>query len=308
MVESPLMGELGRLASEAANPASADIDLLPTAAMLERINAEDARVAPAVAAVLPQIAQAVEAIAAALRAGGRLVYVGAGTSGRLGVLDASECPPTFSTAPGQVLGLIAGGDRALRTAVEGAEDDPAAGAAAVEGAGVGGRDVVVGIAASGRTPFVLGALRAARAAGAVTVALTCNPGSALAAEAGIEIAPPVGPEVIAGSTRMKAGTAQKLVLNMLSTGAMIRLGRVHGNLMVELQATNAKLTARAARIVMAATGCDAGTAQAILADTGGEVKLAILMLLTGLEEEPAREALAGAGGVLRRALADTAPG
>lgn len=297
-----LLSELDSLVSEGRNPRSADIDLLPTPELLARINAEDATVAAAVAAVLPEIAQAVDRITRAFREGGRLVYVGAGTSGRLGVLDASECPPTFGVPEGMVVGLIAGGDHALRHAMEGAEDDEAAAAAQLDAIRLGARDVVVGLTVSGRTPYVLSALRHAREAGAATVAVSCNPASAAAALAGIAISPVVGPEVLTGSTRLKSGTAQKLVLNMLTTASMIRLGKAYGNLMVDLRATNDKLAARALRIVMQATGCGAAEGEAALARAGQEVKLAILTLLTGEAVEAARARLAAAEGVLRAAL------
>lgn len=293
--------QIAHLVSEARNPASMEIDRLDTAAMLAVINREDHEVAPAIGRVLPQIALAVDAIAGALHAGGRLIYVGAGTSGRLGVLDASECPPTFGVSEGVVVGLIAGGARALTHAVEGAEDDAAQGAADLAALALTPNDIVVGIAASGRTPYVLGALSHARASGCRTVALTCNPGSALAALADIAIEPSVGPEVLTGSTRMKSGTAQKLVLNMLSTGTMIRIGKTFGNLMIDIQPGNRKLAARAARIVAEATGCTPERAETLLAHAGA-VKTAILMELAGIDAETASQRLARAGGVLRAAL------
>lgn len=298
-----LLSELDQLVSEGRNPRTPDLDLLPLPELLSRMNAEDAAVPAAVAAELPQIARAVEAIAAAFRAGGRLVYAGAGTSGRLGVLDASECPPTFGVPEAMVVGLIAGGDHALRHAMEGAEDDAAAAAADLRAIALSARDVLVGITVSGRTPYVLGALRHGRAVGAVTVALSCNPGSAVADLAEIAISPVVGPEVLTGSTRLKSGTAQKLVLNMLTTASMIRIGKAYGNLMVDLRVTNDKLAARATRIVMQATGCTATEAQEALAAAGGQVKPAILILLTGLAPDAASARLEAAGGVLRAALA-----
>ena len=303
MSGDPLLAELGGLVSERRNPRTADIDLLPTADMLALISHEDAEAVAAVRAVIPEIARAVDRIAAAFRAGGRLVYMGAGTSGRLGVLDASECPPTFGVPNTMVVGLIAGGEAALRNPVEHAEDDPELGVAALDGIGVEARDVVVGVTVSGRTPYVLGGLQRARAAGAATVALTCNPGSAVAAIADIAISPVVGPEALAGSTRMKSGTAQKLVLNMLSTGAMIRIGKTYGNLMVDMRPTNRKLAARAARMVAEVTGCSPDEARNALALTANDVKLAILIVLTGLEPDAARRALAAAGGFLRKAVA-----
>jgi N-acetylmuramic acid 6-phosphate etherase len=294
---------MDRMLTEAPNPASAQIDRLPTLRMLQLINREDARVPKAVAKELPHIAGAVDAIAARLQAGGRLIYVGAGTSGRLGVLDASECSPTFGTPPGLVVGVIAGGDRALREAVEGAEDSEEAGHADLALLAVTGHDAVVGLAASGSTPYVLGALAEARARGALTVAVSCNPDTPIAALADISIAPIVGPEVISGSTRMKAGTAQKLVLNMLSTGTMIRLGKTYGNLMVDLQATNAKLRRRAQHIVAQATGLPAAEAATLLQECGGEVKTAIVSHLARVTPAEARARLEAAGGRVREALA-----
>ena len=289
--------------TEARNPATADIDTLSTLQMVRLINDEDARVAPAVAAEAPAIAAAIDAIAARLAGGGRLIYAGAGTSGRLGVLDASECPPTFSAPPGLVVGLIAGGERALTHSIEGAEDDPAAGERDLVALDVSPLDAVVGIAASGRTPYVLGALQAARRRGALTVSLACNHPSPMAALAAISIAPLVGPEVIAGSTRLKAGTAQKMVLNLLSTGVMIRLGKTFGNLMVDVQASNSKLRVRARRIVAEACGLSPEDAAALLEGCGGEVKTAIVSGLAGIAPDEARRRLAAAGGVVRRALA-----
>ena len=293
---------LDRLTTEAINPALADIDALDTQSRLRLMNREDARVADAVALEIPQIVRAALLAARSLRAGGRLVYIGAGTSGRLGVLDASECPPTFGVPPGLVVGIIAGGDGAMFQAVEGAEDDPDLGAAAVIDADISERDTVVGVTASGRTPFVLGALRQAKKRGASTVALTNNRPSEVEAVAQVTIAPLVGPEVLAGSTRLKAGTAQKMVMNMISTEAMVETGKTYGNLMVDVQATNAKLRARAARIIAQITGLDLDRAQTALYDADGSAKLAILMVQTGQTLEEARLTLAQAGGFLRRAL------
>lgn len=304
MQHHDLLNDLARLASEGRNPDTLDIDLKSTLDIVTTINAQDQRVPEAVARVLPEIAAAVDLIVAALRRGGRLVYLGAGTSGRLGVLDASECPPTFSVPAGMVVGLIAGGEAAMFRAQEGAEDDAARGEQDLRDIDLSDKDVVVGIAASGRTPYVLGGLRYARALGAGTVALACNPGSLIGREAAIAIEPEVGPEVITGSTRLKSGTAQKLVLNMLSTASMIRLGKVYQNLMVDLNASNKKLEARAIRIVMQATGTDEGTAARALDDADREVKLAILMLLSGLGKAEARARLQRGQGVLRRALED----
>ncbi|WP_127904025.1 N-acetylmuramic acid 6-phosphate etherase [Solirhodobacter olei] len=297
-----LLSELESLVSEERNPRTEDIDLLPTRELLARMNEEDARVPAAVAAVLPQISEAVERITNAFRVGGRLIYIGAGTSGRLGILDASECPPTFGVPEGMVVGLIAGGDHALRHAMEGAEDEVESARNDLDRIGVSDRDVVVGISVSGRTPYVLGALKEGRQRGAATVSISCNPGSAADALADIAIAPVVGPEVLTGSTRLKSGTAQKLVLNMLTTASMIRIGKAYGNLMVDLRVTNDKLAARATRIVMQATGCSMADAEAALEASQQEVKLAILMLLTGDDARAARARLDAAGGVLRSAL------
>jgi N-acetylmuramic acid 6-phosphate etherase len=298
-----LHDQLQQLVSEGRNPRTTDIDLMSSLEMVTRINDEDRGVADAVQQTLPQVAQAVDAIVTAFNAGGRLVYIGAGTSGRLGVLDASECPPTFGVPPTMVVGLIAGGLDALVNASEGAEDRADAGAADLAAIGFSARDVVVGIAVSGRTPYVIGALKHAKALGARTVALTCNPDSPIARMADISIAPLVGPEVITGSTRLKSGTAQKLVLNMLSTASMVRIGKTYGNLMVDMIASNGKLVARAARVVAEATGRSIAEAEAALATAGNDSKLAILMLLTGTDSETGRKTLAEAGGVLRRAVA-----
>lgn len=297
-----LLSELQGLVSEERNPRTMGIDMMTTAEILALINNEDRIVPDAVGRVLPQVAQAVDAIVAAFLSGGRLVYVGAGTSGRLGVLDASECPPTFGVPPDMIVGVIAGGRDALVRAIEGAEDDSDGGAADLRGIGLTARDVVVGIAVSGRTPYVIGALTYARSVGAVTLGLTCNPDAAIARMADISIAPVVGPEFLTGSTRLKSGTAQKLVLNMLTTASMIRMGKTYQNLMVDLNASNGKLLARAVRIVMQATECKAADAQQALARTGNDVKLAILTLLTGKSVDGAREAIRDAGGFLRRAL------
>lgn len=288
--------------SERRNPGSTDIDLMSSAEIVACMNTEDRTVADAVAAEAPAIAAAVDRIVAAFEAGGRLVYIGAGTSGRLGVLDASECPPTFSVPPGMVVGIIAGGDRALRTSVEAAEDDEATGAADLDAIDLTPRDVVVGIAVSGRTPYVVGALRHAKALGASTVALSCNPGSLIASIADIAIAPVVGPEVVAGSTRLKSGTAQKMVLNMLSTASMIRIGKTWGNLMVDVTISNRKLADRAEGILREATGCDAGEARRLLRESGGSVKLAILMQITGKAADAARADLEAERGFLRKAI------
>jgi len=298
-----VISELEHLISEERNPNSMEIDLLPTAEVLRAINCEDRSVPDAVGKVITEIARAVDRIVDAFGNGGRLIYLGAGTSGRLGVLDAAECPPTFGVPADMVIGLIAGGADALARAAEGAEDDREEGAAALKGVGLTQKDVVVGIAASGRTPYVVGGLTYAKALGATTIALSCNQDSAIARIADIAILPVVGPEVLAGSTRLKSGTAQKLVLNMLTTASMIRLGKCYQNLMVDLSPTNVKLIARATRIVMLATGCAAEQAEEALKRTDNDVKLAILMTVTGMPIEEAKLALRSAGGFLRKAIA-----
>ncbi|MEU6482489.1 N-acetylmuramic acid 6-phosphate etherase [Streptomyces sp. NPDC046887] len=294
--------ELASLATEAFRPELAEIDTLPTAEIARLMNAGDQSVPAAVADQLPRIAAAIDAIAERMARGGRLVYAGAGTAGRLGVLDASECPPTFNTASGQVVGLIAGGPIAMVEAVEGAEDSAALAEADLAALGIGPDDTVVGVSASGRTPYAIGAVEHARARGALTVGLSCNPGSALAAAAehGIEVV--TGPELITGSTRLKAGTAQKLVLNMVSTITMIRLGKTYGNLMVDVRASNEKLRARSHRIVALATGAPDAEIEAALDATDGEVKQAILTLLAGVDADTAAGLLTKSGGHLRAAL------
>lgn len=294
--------DLSQMITEGRNPASQNIDELSTEAMLRVINDEDKKVALAVEAIVPQIAEAVDAICAAFQAGGRLIYCGAGTSGRLGILDASECPPTFGTPREQVIGLIAGGHPAILQAVENAEDNREQGAQDLKDIHFSRRDVLVGIAASGRTPYVLGALAYANELGATTVALTCNPGSAMSQVAAIALTPVVGPEVVTGSSRMKAGTAQKLVLNMLTTGSMIRSGKVYGNLMVDVEATNQKLVQRQVNIVMQATDCDDTTARAALSACGGHCKTAILMVLADLDANTAKTLLSQHQGFIRQAL------
>ena len=286
------------LQTEQVNPNTRQIDQLPTLDALRLINAEDATVAAAVEAALPDIAQAVDAIAERLRAGGRLIYVGAGTSGRLGVLDAVECVPTFGTPPELVQGLIAGGLPALTQAAEGAEDDRTAGHDELLALAVSAADAVVGIAASGRTPYVLGALDAAREVGALRIGIACNTPAPLLDAAEIAIAAIVGPEVIAGSTRLKAGTAQKLILNMISTATMIRLGKVYGNRMVDVKVTNQKLAARARRLVVEIAGIDEDEAARLLAQTGNRVKPAVVMALLGLSADAAQARLDTAQGVL----------
>jgi N-acetylmuramic acid 6-phosphate etherase len=268
---------LENLLTEQVNPASARIDALPTEQILEVINAEDRKVADAVAQVIPAIARAVDSIVEAMQAGGRLFYIGAGTSGRLGVLDAAECPPTFNAGPEMVQGIMAGGERALAHATETTEDDPAIGARDLRERGFTGRDVLVGIAASGRTPYVLGGIAEARRLGAVTAGISCTPDSELARAVQIAITPLTGPEVVAGSTRMKAGTATKLVLNMISTAVFVRLGYVYGNLMVNVQPKNSKLRDRAQRIIAQATGVGYDAAGDLLKAAGDNVSKAIKM-------------------------------
>lgn len=294
--------DLSQMITEGRNPASQNIDELSTEAMLRVINDEDKKVALAVEAIVPQIAAAVDAICAAFQAGGRLIYCGAGTSGRLGILDASECPPTFGTPREQVIGLIAGGHTAILQAVENAEDNREQGAQDLKDIRFSRHDVLVGIAASGRTPYVLGALAYANELGATTVSLTCNPGSAMSQVAAIALTPVVGSEVVTGSSRMKAGTAQKLVLNMLTTGSMIRSGKVYGNLMVDVEATNQKLVQRQVNIVMQATDCDETTASAALTACGGHCKTAILMVLADLAADEAKALLSQHQGFIRQAL------
>jgi N-acetylmuramic acid 6-phosphate etherase len=289
--------DLASLTTEARNPHSTNIDRLPTLEMLTLINDEDRSVPLAVAKELPQIARAVDEIAARFERGGRLFYIGAGTSGRLGVLDASECPPTFSVPPTLVQGLIAGGDSALRKSSERAEDSGEQGAIDLAAAGFTREDTLVGIAASGRTPYVLGAMEHAKKIGALVVSLTCVPASEMAALADIAIAPVTGPEVVTGSTRLKAGTATKLVLNMLSTGVMIRTGAVYSNLMVNVKPTNTKLIDRAERIIAEAAGVDRETASKLL-EEAGSVKVAIAMQKLSLDRTAAEVKLAAAKGKL----------
>ncbi len=288
--------------TESVNPNTIDIDTLPTRDLVQRINDEDKQVAWAIEAELPQIAAAIDAIAERMRRGGRLIYAGAGTSGRLGVLDASEMPPTYSVPRGRVIGLIAGGLSALTNSIEGAEDDPAQGAADLRALQPTGDDTLVGLAASGSTPYVLGALAEARTSGMLTISIACNRPASIHDAVDIAIAPLVGPEVISGSTRMKAGSAQKMVLNMISTSVMIRLGKTYGNLMVDVQASNAKLKVRARRIVAQATGLDLAAAAALLDRCDGEVKTAIVAAQAQIGPSEARNRLAQAGGVVRRAL------
>lgn len=299
---------LDHLTTEASNPASEQLDELSTLEIVKLINDQDAGVAIAVGQQSQQIATAIDVISERMASGGRLIYTGAGTSGRLGILDAAECPPTFSSDPSQVVGLIAGGPPAIIKAVEGAEDNPALGADDLENILLAPNDVVVGIATSGRTPYVIGGLEYARELGAYTIGLTCNENSELKSICDLTIAPVVGPEIICGSTRMKAGTATKMVLNMLSTGAMIRQGKTFGNLMIDLRATNVKLNARAKRIVKAATELAENEAADLLERCGGEVKTAIVSFHTGHSPEDARSLLGRTQGHLRRAIQSGANG
>jgi N-acetylmuramic acid 6-phosphate etherase len=301
-MDTQARGFLNVLDTEKANPATGVIDRMSPLEIAQVINAEDEQVALAVREVLSQVARAIEEIAARLRSGGRLIYAGAGTSGRLGALDASECPPTFNLAPDVVMACLAGGPTAFGRAHEDLEDSEESGRADLEAVGVTGRDVVVGITASGRTPYARGAIACAREKGALTIGVVCNRDTPLEQEVDILIAPLVGPEVIAGSTRLKAGTAQKMVLNMLSTGAMILLGKTFGNLMVDVQPTNYKLRQRALSIVRSATGLDAAAAESLLASAGDDVKMAILMERARISPEQARARLVAHGNVLRAAL------
>ena len=297
---------LSELITEQRNPNSLDIDLKSTEEIVEIFQEENRNVLTAVEAVSASIAEGVQLITDAFRQGGRLFYIGAGTSGRLGVLDASECPPTFSAHPDMVQGIIAGGDRALRRSVEAAEDKPEMGAQAIRDRGLADQDVLVGIASSGHTPYVIGALKEAHKLGAKTIFLCCSHAADDLSEfVDVCIAPIVGPEIITGSTRLKAGTATKLVLNMLSTISMIKIGKVYNNLMVDLQSSNAKLTDRGIRIIMEVTGANSDTAKETLARADGSVKTAIVMLAKGVEYGEAVARLEARAGVLRSVLEET---
>ena len=293
--------KINHLKTEQRNHATMELDKLSPIEIITIMNDEDAKVAAAVRLHLPEIAKAIEAIVARLRQGGRVIYIGAGTSGRLGVLDASECPPTFSTTD-EFIGIMAGGDTAIRNAVEGAEDSMDLGIKDLTDINVSSKDVVVGLAASGRTPYVLGAVNYAKQRGAVTIAITCNPGSELGKLADIAINVAVGPEVLTGSTRLKSGTAQKMVLNMLSTASMVRSGKTFGNLMVDVKPTNLKLIERTVKIVQEATGCDDETAREVLAKCKHSPKTAIVMILTDCDEETALKKLDSARGFVREAI------
>lgn len=299
---SEIRDQLSGLSTERIDAELATVDTWSTLDMVRAMNLQDSAVPAAVASASAPIADAVDAAAERMRSGGRLIYIGAGTPGRLGILDASECPPTFGTDPSLVVGLIAGGDEAVRTAVENSEDDTAAGAGDLQGMALTDRDTVVGISASGRTPYVLAAIDYARTVGALTIGVASNSNAELSAAAQIAIEVVAGPEFLAGSTRLKAGTAQKLVLNMLSTLTMIKLGKTYGNVMVDLRATNAKLRARSERTVMEVTGIGSAEAATMLGRADGSVKLAILMALGGLDAPAARRALDDSDGHLRAAL------
>ena len=297
-----LLQTLSTLITEQRNPNSMHVDSLSALEIVQLMNKEDKQVPLAIEKCLPQIAQAVECIVAAFQQGGRLVYIGAGTSGRLGVLDASECPPTFGVSPEMVKGIIAGGERALRHPIEGAEDSKAQAVVDLQTIHFSSKDVLVGIAASGRTPYVIGALEYAKSLGSVTVSIASNPNSAMANIVDIAIDTVVGPEVLTGSSRLKSGTAQKLVLNMLTTASMILMGKCYQNLMVDVQASNEKLKARAIRIVMQATDCDKALAEETLKQADQNAKLAIMMILSGLDRAQAEALLEKHQGKLQLAL------
>ncbi|MED5488080.1 MULTISPECIES: N-acetylmuramic acid 6-phosphate etherase [Alteromonas] len=297
-----LAQSLNKIVSEGRNPDTLDIDTLSTEGILTRINNEDAKVANAVTSQIPQIGKAVDAATISIKNGGRLIYIGAGTSGRLGILDAVECRPTFSVPDELVVGVIAGGEKAIQHAVEGAEDDVDAGRADLVALSLNHNDTVIGISASGRTPYVSGALEYARSLGCFTGAIACSPNAAIFTHADVAICPVVGPEALTGSTRMKSGTAQKLILNMISTSTMIKLGKTYQNLMVDVNATNEKLKARALRIVMQATDCSENAALAALSACNNKAKVAILMVLTGQSAEQAAAQLDASGGYLRSAV------
>lgn len=302
---SSLQQTLDQLTSEQRNPNSMTLDQLSSLEIVKLMNQEDQTVALAVQAQLPQIALAIDRIVQAFQQGGRLIYQGAGTSGRLGVLDASECPPTFGVQPTQVVGMIAGGDRAIRQAVENAEDNPEWGKTDLQQLNLAQNDVVVGLAVSGRTPYVLGGLQYAKQVGAFTIAISCNPNSVMAAIADLAITPIVGAEILTGSSRLKAGTAQKMVLNMLSTASMVQIGKCYQNLMVDVQATNQKLRYRAIKIVMQATDCDQETASHYLQLADNQAKLAIMMILGGVDRPQAEQLLQHYQGKLNNALQAT---
>ena len=294
--------DLEKLTTESRNQNTLDIDKVSTLEMVKKINAEDKKVAEAVEVELPKIAEAIDGIVKGMHKGGRLIYIGAGTSGRLGILDASECPPTYGVSEELVQGIIAGGQEAIFRAKEGAEDSRELAVEDLKAKSLNENDTVVGLAASGRTPYVIGGLEYANEVGALTVAVTCNAGSEVSKAAKISIAPVVGAEVVTGSTRLKSGTAQKLVLNMLSTGVMIKLGKVYGNLMVDVRATNAKLVERAKKIVCEATGVDREEAEQFLIETNFDVKLSIFMILSKINKDEAKNILDNNNGYIAEAL------
>ncbi len=301
-IKSQLVDELNNIATEGQNPDTLDIDLLDSLGVLTKINKEDQKVAGIVAILLPEIAQAVDRIVKAFSSGGRLIYIGAGTSGRLGVLDSVECPPTFSVSSEQVLGILAGGAGAMYKAVEGAEDNRELAITDLKAIELNSNDVLVGIAASGRTPYVLSAMKYAKAQGSSVIGLSCSSNEQYAQYTDVNICAVVGAEALTGSTRMKSGTAQKMILNMLSTASMIRSGKSYRNLMVDVNATNEKLVARALRIVMQATQCDYQTAEQALKLANNKTKLACLMVLTGMNAEQGQLALNNSQGFLRQAI------
>ncbi|QIM65170.1 N-acetylmuramic acid 6-phosphate etherase [Frederiksenia canicola] len=299
MMEKDLLQTLTQLVTEQRNPNSMDLDQLSALEIVQLMNNEDKQVPLAIEKCLPQIAQTVEKIVAAFQSGGRLIYIGAGTSGRLGVLDASECPPTFGVSPEMVKGIIAGGDKALRNPIEGAEDNPQAGMNDLQAIDFSDKDVLVGLAASGRTPYVMGALHYAKSLGATTMSIASNPNCAMSQLSDIAIETVVGAEVLTGSSRLKSGTAQKLVLNMLTTASMVLIGKCYQNLMVDVQASNQKLIARAVRIVMQATDCTKSEAESALQAADNHAKLAIMMILANVKRAEAERLLAENHGRLR---------
>ncbi|GLB32888.1 N-acetylmuramic acid 6-phosphate etherase [Lacrimispora amygdalina] len=296
------MIDLSKLTTESRNPDTMSLDEMTPIEIARIMNREDETVIKAIEEVIPQIAQAIGWAAESLKAGGRIIYVGAGTSGRLGVLDAVECPPTFGVPPQMVVGLIAGGEKAFVEAVEGAEDSETLCEEELKSISLLKKDIVIGLAASGRTPYVIHGLRYARSIGCKTVAISCNRDSAIGKEAMLAIEPVTGPEVLTGSTRLKAGTAQKMVLNMISTGSMIGIGKVYQNLMVDVRQSNEKLVVRSQNIVMTATGCEREEAKAVLEQADGHVKTAVIMILSDCNANEAREKLLKAGGNVRQAL------
>jgi len=300
--QSQLIDELKQISTENQNQETLDIDLLDAKGILEKINREDQKVADVVKKIIPNIAEAVEEIVNAFANGGRLIYIGAGTSGRLGILDAVECPPTFSVSDKQVIGIIAGGNKAVHKAVEGAEDNESFAIDDLKGVKLSAKDILVGIAASGRTPYVISAMKYGQSIGATVVGISCSHNENFSQANDINLCAVVGAEALTGSTRMKSGTAQKLILNMISTASMIRSGKSYRNLMIDVNASNEKLYARAVRIVMQATDCDYGCAKQALEQSENNAKLATLMILTGLDLEQSRDCLADNNGFLRKAV------